>query len=108
MSSPVRFSTPRRLHWALHLVLALVVLLGQVTLARHSLQHVKQGDDGLDTVCVECLALHALDHAGTAPATPVVAAPQTVPASPVLAPVAREHTAPALHYDSRAPPARSA
>ena len=41
------------------------------------------------SVCVECLALHALDHAGTAPATPVVAAPQTVPASPVLAPVAQ-------------------
>jgi hypothetical protein len=49
--------------WRWHLVLALVVLLGQQAGLRHSLQHALR-DEGAPThaACIECLAHHASDH----------------------------------------------
>ncbi len=96
-------------HWVWHLVLALAVLLAQVNLARHNLQHLKKADpDATHAVCVQCLALHAADHLGTAPALPTLAAPSpaTVALSTWTSTLAMaEDPRP---YQSRAPPTLSA
>jgi hypothetical protein len=109
MNGKPRISTRQGRHWVWHLVLALAVLLAQVTLARHSLQHLKKGEpDVTHAVCVECLALHAADHLGTAPALLALAAPS--PATVALSTwtstlVMAEAPRP---YQSRAPPTLSA
>jgi cytochrome c553 len=109
MNGKPRISARQGRHWVWHLVLALAVLLAQVTLARHSLQHLKKADpDAAHAVCVECLGLHAADHLGTAPAMPSLAAPS--PATVALSTwtstlVMAEAPRP---YQSRAPPTLSA
>lgn len=95
----------RRTHWVWHLVLALLVVWGQVAAARHSLQHTQRTDaDVLHTTCLDCLGLHALDQTGPAVraaiALPQPAVDSMLAATPRWGVSAR----PLAAYLSRAPP----
>jgi hypothetical protein len=110
MTSPRRL--PRiSLPWLLWL--ALLLPLGQTAAAWHELSHAatRAGDDSeqkaLDTVvCGLCLASAAVQSGGMACATPVVPHPTLEPWLEARSGTAAAPTAPALGYQSRAPPRR--
>jgi len=100
----------RHMHRVWHLVMALVVLLGQTAALQHRLSHSQPRADGdaVHSTCLECLALHAVDHAGpVAEHTPALP-PQAAHAAPNLAAAPSPTPQRVWAYRSRAPPITSA
>ncbi len=100
----------RHMHRVWHLVLVVMVLWGQAAALHHRLSHTQPRTDGdaVHSTCLECLALHAVDHAGPAAEHAFALPPKT----PRAAPAQAAATAPTLQrvwaYHSRAPPLTSA